>query len=288
MMLKFIKYVCLTIFGVVIVFFSLFMILAMVFGTIAVKENGWTIGSENYVSDDFETLYIDGIEYQRFEVPFEICGTRWQSTKYYTNFAEWKNMHGSIYIESVSKRYPLVWWSDIDYVLGEYALSENITIMQLTNEYTNESYNYCLPEHISVVAEIVNNVTWEQNLTFAVQLDEYEDATIGARTEKMSPEFSAYILESREKLSSVASSYMDVKMNIVNSNTDIAIYQYDDNMNFRKRLFVIRKTDDGSFVLYDEICMFLNSSTPNSTLEDYGYLVVPENLEQEINALLNN
>lgn len=288
MALKIIKNAFLVIVGIIIFALSLFLIVAAVVGVIAVKDNGWMIGSEDYVSDDLEILYVDGVEYQRFEVPFEVCGTRWQTSKYYTNFAGLKNMHGSIYIKSVSKRYPFVWWSDIDYVLGEYALSENITIMQLTNEYTDESYNYCLPEHMSVVEDIVNNVTWEQNFTFAVQVDKYEDAIIDASIVEMSPEFSAYILESREKLSSVASSHMDVKMNIDYSTTDIAIYQYDDNMNFRKRLFVIRKMTDGGFILYDEICMFLGSTTPNATLEDYGYLVVPENLEQEINALMNN
>ena len=287
-MLRFSKNIFLFVVG----FISLFLCITLIITTFVIvgelRDNGWLLGTDCYVSDDFEVLYIDDKEYHKFEVPFDLSAANEIRGYYLTQFSDLKEEKGSIYIESVSKRYPLVWVNDVEYLLREYSLSESIKVMQISNEDTDEVYNYCLTEQIFAVETIVNNVTWSQNLTFAVPLDEYEDAMIGAPVIKMSPEFSKYILDSREKFSSVAMSYGNVKINIGNSATDIAIYQYDDSMNFRRRLFVIRQMTDGSFLLYDEHFMVLYTQSPNATLEDYSYLSVPNNLEQEINSLMND
>ena len=275
-----IKCITITIVCILLITVTVFLVDAAEEGSIKIL-----LGLEepsNYVSDDFATLYIDGKIYEKVEIPFDMPSPKASYSEYGLSFANSKYEHSKIYIESVSRRYPFVWINDINYHLYANYLSSDIVIMQISNEYTNELYNYCLSEQRSEVEKIVSGVSWSDNNLFAEYIDHNGNLIDGVNKEKISSDLSSYIITAREKLLSDVTSRREIEFADRSSAVGVSIYQYDNGMNFRKKMFDIMVLTNGNYYLYDDFYMYYASNTPNATIDDYNYLLIPEMFNEKI------
>lgn len=282
MVIRFFKNIVFTIVGVIILFLCIAIIIAAFVIVGEFKENDWSLGADCYVSDDLNVLYVDNTAYERIEIPFDMLSPREPYSEFSCQFANSEYEHSKVYAESISRRYPLVWITDISYHLYVNYLSNDLLIMQLSNEDTDEVYNYCLPEHRSQIEEIVNDVSWSDNNLFAEYIDHNGNLIDGVNKEKISSDLSSYIITAREKLLSDVTSRREIGFADRSSAVGVSIYQYDNGMNFRKKMFDIMVLTNGNYYLYDDFYMYYASNTPNATIDDYNYLLLPEMFNEKI------
>ena len=57
----------------------------------------------DYVSDDFQTLHLEGVAYERIETPFDMVSPREPNSQYSILFANAEYKHSNLYTESTSK-----------------------------------------------------------------------------------------------------------------------------------------------------------------------------------------
>lgn len=238
----------------------------------------------DYVSDDFQTLHLEGVAYERIETPFDMVSPREPNSQYSILFANAEYKHSNLYTESTSKRYPFVWISDTSYHLYINTLtSSGIKVIQISNEDTDEIYTYCLREQYTQVMDLLNNVSWNDNLVYAEQVDNNNVLVEDGKSERLTAELSQFIIDARSKFSSEVNSHWEVSYNDNSRSISISVYQYDDDMNFRKKLFDIRVLEDGTYYLYDSYYMCHYSSESNASVEgEYDYLIIPELYNNEI------
>ena len=237
----------------------------------------------DYVSDDLQTLYFEGNVYQKIDIPFEMLSPRESHSEYDINFSKSEYKHSKMYTESISKRYPFVWINDTNYHVYANVLSGGITIIQLSNEDTDEVYCYCLSTDAQRVREIFNNISWNDNLLYAEYTDHNKVLLEGVAGDRLSPELSQYIINSREALLDNELSFRELTYNDSSSTLWFSIYQYDDNMNFRKKIFDIRVLKNGEYYLYDDYYMYCYDNRGQANINtNYSYLNIPTLFSKEI------
>ena len=266
----------------IVIFFCIAIIIAAFVIVGEFKENDWLLGSDCYVSDDLNILYVDNTAYEKIEIPFDMLSPREPYSEFSCQFANSEYEHSKVYAESISRRYPLVWITDISYHLYVNYLSNDLLIMQLSNEDTDEVYNYCLPEHRSQIEEIVNSVTWNNHLVFVEYTDHNGCLIENAEGEAIPSELAEYVINSRTRFLSEVTSYKEIEFNDGSGYVWISLYQYDDNKNFRRKMFDVRVLENGEFYLFDEYYIHFFSDNPNATIDDYDYLLIPQSFNVQM------
>ena len=273
---------------------SILIIIAFLLGI-----TGCTKEPTRYVADDFSYLMIDGVKYERINMPFDISvlntlGATWASDWKYSSiyFKNIRYIQNYLYHYDAAKRDPLVWWSDNYYLLYEATLGDGTTVKVVT--YLDDPlYVYTLSEDKHEIEQrFENSVYRADNGYLSIEINHHEAFSFEISMELMSVIIEKYeiLMNSRDQFNTQDTrpyKYINI------DDFDFCMHEYcfvflvDDNGDFKKALFEIFVTSEGVMLVnsrfthctYDGFLPDGKSFTPISEIE---YLFLSDEFNAEL------
>ena len=269
---------------------SIFIIIAFVLCITACTKE-----PTRYVADDFSYLMLDGVKYERIDMPFDISvqgtlGANWKYSSIY--FKNISIIQDYLYHYDAAKRAPLVWWSDNYYWLYEATLGDGTSVKVVSN-YDDPLYVYTLSEDKHEIEQrFENSVYRADNGYLSIEINHRE-----AFSFEISIELMSVIIEKYEIFmnSRVQFDTQDKRFHMYINEDDFDfcmgencfVFLVDDNGDFKKALFEIFVTSEGVMLVNSRFIRctsddFLLDGKSFTPVSEFEYLFLPEEFNAEL------